>query len=339
MHCTCVYVLLMAGLRSSHAWLLWHGHAYGVTTSLDAGESSSSSSTSAGVQDGFTWHQPSSRNRRQQQQQQMQSVIRSPAGVFRRVSSQVYCSGDAASKQTCLFSNVCLVPTTNTNSSLPAQLTVVLSTPDDSRDGNRGAAVNRTVRLLKQHLGAILGGQHTYHGLTFITAAGELESSRTLSGDSSTAEQAIVRDLLLGDIASGSTSSVQVDEGVTILWRPVPHQQQSFGHALLNEAFPMFLVLSNHFGVGPADLPRQLQLLVSADNWRSPVLSHVLSDVITPNMMLLKDRLAQMHKQGKAGVCFRWGATANLLAASQRLQLCWYTMCVSLRHGVCVVFC
>lgn len=95
-----------------------------------------------------------------------------------------------------------------------------------------------------------------------------------------------------------NTHKFQTQDGVTMLWRMVNSNQESFGHALLNEAFPMFLVLQNHFG---SDIPRQLQLLVTA-SWHS-VLQHVVTGTVSSNAQLLVDKFSSLPA-GRQGLCF-----------------------------------
>uniref|UniRef100_A0A383WK28 Uncharacterized protein n=1 Tax=Tetradesmus obliquus TaxID=3088 RepID=A0A383WK28_TETOB len=77
-----------------------------------------------------------------------------------------------------------------------------------------------------------------------------------------------------GSNASGVTRKL-ASEPPTILWRPARLNQQIFGHAMINEALPMFLVLQNHFSI----LPDNLQLLTVGGC--HAVLRRMLSGTIT----------------------------------------------------------
>lgn len=85
----------------------------------------------------------------------------------------------------------------------------------------------------------------------------------------------------------------------TLLWREHEANQKSFGHALINEASPMFLVLQEHLGL---KVPTQLQLLVMG--WLDPVLHRVLAGTVASDVQRLSDRLASLPP-AVVGICFR----------------------------------
>jgi len=85
----------------------------------------------------------------------------------------------------------------------------------------------------------------------------------------------------------------------TLLWHENVANQGSFGHALINEAFPMFLVVQEHLAT---DIPTDLQLIIMGE--LNPVLHRVLSGMITPHLQRLVHRLASVPP-GTAGICFR----------------------------------
>jgi hypothetical protein len=68
-----------------------------------------------------------------------------------------------------------------------------------------------------------------------------------------------VNDLNITNAGIASLSDFAYERKTTLLWREYEANQKSFGHALINEASPMFLVLQEHLGL---KVPTQLQLLV-----------------------------------------------------------------------------
>lgn len=107
------------------------------------------------------------------------------------------------------------------------------------------------------------------------------------------------------NLSHSSSSDLYIDESVSVLWRAMPHHHESLGHALLNDAFPLFMVLNDLLGVEPGDLPRRLQVLVGLDNWKAKALPHVLAETITHNTKLLHERLQELQQSNYAGICFR----------------------------------
>lgn len=85
----------------------------------------------------------------------------------------------------------------------------------------------------------------------------------------------------------------------TLLWRPVPWNQESFGHALINEAFPMFLVLQDHLG---PHLPTDISLLIVGSI--HPVLQHVITGNIAQHLQLVTDN-NMLAQTGSHGFCFQ----------------------------------
>ncbi|KAF8056745.1 POMGNT2 [Scenedesmus sp. PABB004] len=166
----------------------------------------------------------------------------------------VSCSGLAASKQTCLFNNVCFVPGAN------ASLTVLL----------HGTSTAQHTELARRHFEGLLAPH--YGGGVWFNASNAPAPVRS------------------------DPDGPTVDHAVTLFWRPDPNNQYSFGHALVNEVFSMFLVLSNHFG---DHIPRRLQV-VCASSWH-PVLHHLVSSMIAHRAQLWTDKM----KAHERGVCYR----------------------------------
>lgn len=191
-----------------------------------------------------------------------------------------------------MFSNVCMMPTI-AKQGRPPQLNIILPTSYGGLE-----AINRG-NLLKAHMEKLIGGLSRYQGVVLTTHPNHpLQSWHDVS-------DGVAGHRSNSNVANSSNNNIHIEEGVTILWRVFPSNHESFGHALLNEAFPIFMVMSNHFGPGPMELPRRVQLLVAADGWLAPTLPHVLSTMITHKTWLMHDRLQNIQQNGKVGVCFR----------------------------------
>lgn len=72
--------------------------------------------------------------------------------------ARVVCSAHTTSKQICLFSNVCLIPTANSNADQPPYLTVVLPRPTNISN-NKSGVNHAAVDQLKTHLNGVLAVQ------------------------------------------------------------------------------------------------------------------------------------------------------------------------------------
>lgn len=210
----------------------------------------------------------------------------------------VACSAATFSKQSCIFTNVCMEPTTDEEGF--QSLRVYLQGSNDPEDA----------RVLQKHLDRIL--DKVFSTVECISAASADSASPSSRNSRPSAEETAAGSSQAAQLTSsnsrgiisvnrsqlGSTPHFHTEDGVTMLWRTVDNNQESFGHALLNEAFPMFLVLQNHFG---NDIPTQLQLLVTK-SWHS-VLQHVVTGTVSSNAQLLVDKLSSLPA-GSKGLCF-----------------------------------
>jgi hypothetical protein len=188
----------------------------------------------------------------QQQVAQAMHLSAEPAdsGLAMAGNFPVACTSAAASKQSCMFRNVCLQYGDDGKT-----LKAVMWGPQEKRH----------LAMLQQHLDQHMNGMAV--------------SCHTAPIDSTAARPAF-----------------QSDPG--ILWKLFPDTQFSFGHALINEAFPIFMVLQNHLG---NHIPTNVQLLISTP-WH-PVTQRVLQGTISRNADLLTSRLP--NTTNSQGLCFR----------------------------------
>eukprot|EP00878_Enallax_costatus_P045570 GHUV01054984.1.p1 GENE.GHUV01054984.1~~GHUV01054984.1.p1 ORF type:complete len:485 (+),score=44.64 GHUV01054984.1:527-1981(+) len=208
--------------------------------------------------------------------------LRFPTQVLHRQSAKATCSASAFGKQTCIFRNVCFlwrrdVPTGgwSINVTQPQTYNYISSSQ---------AETAQVDVLLRKHLDRVTEGTsiRLQYGVNITDMA-----SLPLTDDAS--------------FNLNKSISLEVEHAVTLLWR-VGGLQESFGHALINQAYPMFLALTDQLGEEP---PQYLQVLVTPEQWQGPVLPHVLSNMVSQRMRLLANYFQGVRERGKDGVCFR----------------------------------
>lgn len=237
--------------------------------------------------------------------------VDTPVEYLRREALVVSCAATNTSKQSCLFNNVCLLPSKDLSTN-QSYLTAVLLAPVNNSNIS-SSRTQHALNILTSHLNKVMARQRTYRGVV-VSAYSQANffevflqpHARPTNGGPSGSLSMARGTLKNGTNLAGITSQeMHTEPGLTILWSSHPENQGSFGHALVNEAFPLSMVLNNHFD-NFSDMPRNVQLLIAADSWNGHALPHVLKNIIAHDTQLLAAFLTRLQEQGKAGVCLRY---------------------------------
>lgn len=97
-------------------------------------------------------------------------------------------------------------------------------------------------------------------------------------------------------LASWAVQDAHPEQAITVLRNQQNIHAYSFGHVLVNELFPLFLLLQNHF---LKEIPRMLQILVHP-TWKHDVIKHMTIQCMSKRSFIFSEYLAQQN----SGICF-----------------------------------